>query len=333
MSVRPTVLVLGGTGFIGRALLRRLRHDGLTVRALVRNITGDTEALAHQGVELVKGDYADPHAIEDALEGVQHVFHVARAFGTCWEDYLRREVEPTRHLAEFCSLHGIALYYASSIAIYDGGRAGDVITESTPPSRQAMRINLYARAKVASEQLLTEMQHKRGLKVVVFRPGIVIGTRGSPYHQGVGAWPSSSLCCPWGGGSQRLPFVLVDDCVDAMVKALHRSDIFGESFNLVGDPCLSGNEYLDALELIAGIRIRRLRTPTWWMFARSAAKWGLQALARDPERRLPSYRYIEGLSCRASYKSDLAKRRLEWTPVPDVAKLIERGIAVPVGER
>ena len=48
---------------------------------------------------------------------------------------------------------------------------------------------------------------------------------------------------------------------------------------------------------------------------------------------MPSYRYIEGLSCRASYKPDLAKQCLEWTPAADAALLIERGIAVPVGER
>ena len=329
----PTVLVLGGTGFIGRALIKRLRQDGLAVRALVRDTTGQAALLAHQGIELATGDFTDPRSVGAALDGIQHVFHLARGAGSTWDDYLRLDVEPTRRLAELCCARGIGLYYTSSIAIYDGGRAGDVITESTPPSGQAMRINLYARAKVANERLLAEMHRKRGLNVVVFRPGIVIGAGGSPYHPGVGAWPSSSLCHPWGDGRQRLPFVLVDDCADAMVRALHQSGIAGESFNLVGDPCLSGHEYLDALERIAGTRIRRVRMPTWWLFARSAAKWGLQTLAHAPERRMPSYRYIEGLSCRASYKPDLAKQRLEWTPAADATLLIERGIAVAVGEK
>ena len=326
----PTVLVLGGTGFIGRALITRLRQQELGVRALVRDPSGPAGSLARQGVDLVKGDIIETRTVAAALEGVQHVYHLARGSGSTWDDHLQTDVEPTRRLAEICCARGIRLYYASSIAIYDGGRASDVITESTPPSRAAMRISFYVRAKMASERLLARMHSERGLDVVVFRPGIVIGAGGNPFHPGVGTWPSPSLCHPWSDGDHGLPFVLVDDCADAMVRALHIADIGGQSFNLVGEPCLSGNGYLDALERVASSRIGRVRWPTWWLFSRSAAKWGLQTLARSPGRRMPSYRYIDGLSCRASYRSDLAKQRLGWEPTADADLLIEKGVVAPV---
>ena len=332
VPARATVLVLGGTGFIGRALVKRLCRDGHAVRALVRNTAGRAESLARDGVELVQGDFTDTGCVEAALEGVQQVVHLARGPGSSWADCLRLGVEPTQRLAELCAARGISLYYSSSIAIYDGGCAGEVITESTPPSRAAMRINLYARAKVACELLLARLHIERGLNVVVFRPGIVIGVGGSPFHPGVGNWPSASVCQLWGDGHHHLPFVLVDDCADAMARALHTSGIAGQSFNLVGEPCLSGNAYLDALEHTAGTRIKRVRLPAWWLFSRSAAKWGLQTLARNPARRMPSYRYIDGLSCRASYSADLAKKRLAWAPAADAATLIARGIVVPGSE-
>jgi len=331
VPARPTVLVLGGTGFIGRALIKRLLRDGLSVRALVRDTGGRAALLASQGVDLVKGDFTQAATLEAALEGIQHVYHLARGYGSSWEDHLLHDVQPTARLAELCCARGITLYYTSSIAIYDGGHAGELITESTPPSAAAMRISSYARAKVAIERLLADLHRERGLQVVVFRPGIVIGEGGSPYHPGVGAWPSPTVCQPWGGGHQRLPFVLVDDCADAMVCALHTPEIAGLSFNLVGDPCLSGHEYLNALEPAAGIQVRRVSMPTWWLFSRSTVKWGLQTLARAPERRMPSYGYIEGLSCRAFYSADLAKQRLGWKPVADAAKLIEHGITFAVG--
>ena len=335
VPARATVLVLGGTGFIGRALVGRLQSDGLAVRALVRDTAGRAESLARDGVELVHGDFTDTRCVEAALEGIRHVVHLVhltRGAGSTWADCLRLDVEPTRRLAELCAARGIALYYSSSIAIYDGGRATDVITESTPPSSAAMRISLYARAKITCEQLLAQMHRERGLAVVVFRPGIVIGTGGNPLHPGVGAWPSASVCQLWGDGRHGLPFVLVDDCADAMARGLHTAGIAGQSFNLVGAPCLSGNAYLDALERIGGTRIGRVRLPTWWLFTRSAAKWGLQTLARNSARRLPSYGYIDGLSCRASYSADLAKNRLAWAPAADAATLIERGIVVPGSE-
>jgi len=328
----PTVLVLGGTGFLGRALVKRLLQDGMVLRALVRDLSGRAQWLAHQGVELVKGDIADTASVEASLDGIQHVYHLARGSGPAWNDYLRLDVEPTRRLADHCCARGIGLYYTSSIAIYDGGHAGQVINESTPASPASMRLNVYARAKVANERLLAEMHRVRGLNVVVFRPGIVIGGGGSPRHPGVGAWPNPSTCRPWGGGGHRLPFVLVDDCADAMVRALHVAGIAGESFNLIGEACLSGNEYLDALERIAGIRIKRLPLPAWRIFAQSVAKWGIKLLTGRAEHPLPSYRYCEGLSCRATYVADLAKRRLGWVAAADATVMIERGIAVPVAE-
>jgi hypothetical protein len=101
---------------------------------------------------------------------------------------------------------------------------------------------------------------------------------------------------------------------------------------MVGDPCLSGQEYLDALERVAGIKVRRLPTPPWRLFAEDIAKWGIKTLARNPERRRPSYSYYEGLSCRALYAPDRSKQRLGWQPTADAAVLIQQGIAVPAAE-
>lgn len=320
-----TVLVLGGTGFIGRALVKRLLQDGLRLRALIRETSGQAKLLAEQGVELVHGDITDTASLEAALDGIQHVYHLARATGHAWEDYLRLDIEPTRRLAELCCVRGIGLYYTSSIAIYDGGHASEVITETTPPSRASMRLNVYARAKVANEKLLTDMHRERGLKVVVFRPGIVIGPGVSPRHPGVGAWPDPATCRPWGGGNHPLPFVLVSDCADAMARALQVPGIGGETFNLVGEPCLTGNGYLDALERKHRVKIKRRPLPAWLLFAQSVVKWAFRVLASKPENPLPSYRYCDGLSCRARYLGDSAKRRLGWAPASEASVLIERG--------
>lgn len=328
----PTVLVLGGTGFLGRALVQRLLRDGVALRVLVRDLSGQSQSLARAGVELVQGDLCDSASVEAALDGVQHVYHLARGSGPSWSDYLRFDVEPTRRLADLCCTRGIALYYTSSIAIYDGGRQGERITEATPPSPASMRLNVYARAKAANEQLLADMQRHRGLKVVVFRPGIVIGIGGDPRHPGVGAWPHPSSCRPWGGGRHHLPFVLVDDCADAMARVLQLPTMAGKSFNLVGDAGLSGHDYLDALEHLAGVKIRRQPFPAWQLFAQSVVKWGVRVLTGQAEHPLPSYRYCDGLSCRATYVAEQAKQSLGWRPTDDPAALIERGLAAALAE-
>lgn len=324
----PTVLVLGATGFIGRALVQRLQADGTPLRALVRSLSGRAETLARQGLHLMQGDITATASVEAALGGIQHVVHLARSAGPTWDDYRHGDVEPTRRLAELCCTRGITLHYLSSIAIYDGDDANRTINETSAPSPASLRLNPYARAKVANEHLLAALQRQRGLQVVVYRPGIVIGPGGNPRHPGVGAWPTPTVCRPWGGGHHRLPFVLVDDCADALASALHTPPAAGASFNLVGDAGLTGNQYLDALQSLAGTVIRRAPWPAWRLFAQSVVKWGLGTLrGAAPRPGLPSYRYCDGLSCRAAYSNQQAKRQLGWAPVADPALLIERGIA------
>jgi nucleoside-diphosphate-sugar epimerase len=327
----PTVLVLGGTGFIGRALVRRLRRAGLGVRAVVRDTRGQALTLAAEGAEVVRGDLTDLASVESALTGIRHVYHLARGFGRAWDDYLRLDVQPTQALAEVCAARGIQLLYTSSIAIYDGGDASAVITEETPPSAANMRVNIYSRAKVENERRLLELHRSRALDAIIFRPGIVIGDGGSPYHWGIGAWPYNSICRLWGDGNQVLPFVLVEDCADAMVRALHGAHA-GKSFNLVGERCLTGNDYLDELEQIAGIKVQRLPVASWRLFGEDIIKWGIKIVGRAAEIRRPSYRYYEGLSCRARYLPDQTKSELGWRPVADRASLIDQGIRVPVAQ-
>ena len=327
-STSPTVLVLGATGFIGQALIRQLRHAGLGTRALVRSSSTKAAMLAQQGVELMVGDFTDPVSLDAALVGIQHVYHLARASGTTWDDYLRNDVTPTRLLAERCAAQNIWLYYASSIAIYHGGRDGDVIDEATPPCPDALRVNAYARAKAENETQLRTLHRERGLKALIFRPGMVIGAGGSLYPSGVGAWPSETLCRPWGGGGQPLPFVLVDDCAAAMVLAIQIDGLAGESFNLVGDAALTGNAYLDALERATGVTIRRAPLPAWWLYARSITKWMALKLLGKASGESPTYRYFDGLARRGSFSAAHAKHRLGWASATDTAVLIDQGILV-----
>ena len=120
---------------------------------------------------------------------------------------------------------------------------------------------------------------------------------------------------------------------DGMVRAMKAppAQVNGETFNLVGEPCLSGGEYLDAFERLAGIKVRRLPVPPWRRFVEDIAKYGLKTVA-GAERYRPSYDYYVGMSCRARYSPEKAKRSLGWTPSADPAHLVDRGIAVPVAE-
>lgn len=96
---RPsTVLVVGGTGFIGRALVKRLLADGHGVRVLTRSASSAPFALRNLPVEIVSGHHGDEACVREALAGIEVVYHLAKCEGRKWQDYLDGDVAPTRVL-------------------------------------------------------------------------------------------------------------------------------------------------------------------------------------------------------------------------------------------
>lgn len=325
-----TVLVLGGTGFIGQALVKRLREAGYGVRMIARSPDSVSAEIKQLGVSVVRGDLADTSSIESAMSGIKQVYHLARGTGETWDDYLKTDVEPTRRLAELCLAKGVErLYYTSSIAIYYAGRHASTITEETPPHDAVLRLNIYPRAKVEIEKLLLDMHRTKRLGVVIFRPGIVLGPGGNPLHWGIAGWPFNSVPRLYGDGNSPLPIVLVDDCADAMVRAQDVPGIEGESFNIIGEPVITAQQYLDELERAAGVKFNRVATSSARYFVEDVGKYVIKAIGRDPAAKVPSYYNSDSRSCAARFDSTRARERLGWAPTTDREKVIEQGIVLP----
>jgi nucleoside-diphosphate-sugar epimerase/predicted dehydrogenase len=328
------ILVLGGTGFIGRELVRRLIGAGLPVRALVRSQAGiPAELRAAPNLECVVGDLASDADLMRAMAGVETVFHLARAHVKSWADYQEFEIEATRRVAECALARGVKrfIYTGTIDSYYAGSRAG-TITEETPLDPRIERRNLYARAKAASEEVLTRMHRERGLPLVIVRPGIVIGRGGSPFHWGAGMWWNDAVCQIWGDGKSKLALVLVEDVAAGLIAAMKTPGIEGRSFNLVGGPLLTAREYLDELDRAGGIRIQRHATPIARFYLTDLMKWMVKTAVRHPERRLPSYRDWESRTGRAVFDCSAAKAVLGWKPVGDREELVRLGIVEPFKE-
>lgn len=330
--LRPTVLVTGGTGFIGQSTVLALRRKGYGVRVLSRARSLPPELQAAD-VELLTGRLTRPETIERALDGIEHCIHLARSHGHTWADYRRFDVDGTRNLAEASARRGLRRFvYASSIVVYDAGRADAIIKDDTAPDSDVASSQAYARSKAMCEQMLREMHASDGFPVVIVRPGIVVGGASNPRHWGVGMWPHHSVCEIWGAGESPLPLVLVDDVADAIVRCIETDGVEGESFNLVDDPLLTAHDYLDEMERACGFRIERHPTPIWKFFATDILKWAIKSLIRHPERQRPSLKAWSARRVAARFDCSKAKRLLGWKPTENRITLVERGIAAPVRE-
>jgi len=336
-GAKANILVLGGTGFIGKELVRQLVAEGRGVRVLVRSAAGLPEGLRAQ-VECQSGNLQEREALLGAMDGIDCVVHLARAHVKTWAEYQKLEIDATRLVGECALQAGVKrLVYAGTIDSYYTGKRGSTITEATPLDPHIARRNLYARAKALSEAALTQMHRERKLPLVIVRPGIVIGRGGSPFHWGVGMWWHDAVCQIWGQGNNKLPLVLVEDVASGLIAAIDTPSIEGRSFNLVADQNtnaqgLSAQEYLDELDRVGHMRIQRYATPILHFYLLDMLKWMVKVAVRHPERQMPSYRDWKSRTQQARFDSTAAKIVLGWKPVSEQGELVRKGIEEPLRE-
>ncbi len=331
------IVVLGGTGFIGRRVVQGLLGRGTPVTAVVRRTQGLPPALleaARDGrLRLVKGSLEDRASLAAAFQGAQTVLHLATGGGDTWEKVQRSMVQGSKGAAEEAMAQGVGRFvYVSSIAaLYGGPDAGTAVLEDsleTDPQPEAR--DVYSRGKAETERALVALQRERGLPLVIARPGVVLG-EGTPFqHSGFGLWVRDNHCVGWGLGENPLPLVTADDVAEALVRiALHEGDdLHGKALNLCGRPSLSAREVVDELRKSTGRDLHFHPRPLWFSQILEIGKWVVKKAGRRPGTVFPSYRDLKARALVPAIPSRTAREVLGWSPVEDREGLLDRTVRI-----
>ncbi|MFW2589665.1 NAD-dependent epimerase/dehydratase family protein [Sagittula sp. SSi028] len=326
---QPTAMVIGGTGFIGRALTRRLVELGQDVRVVSRGRSGPFPDLPDQ-VETVPVDLYDLDALTQAMQGIDTVYNLARAMTDTWEDALIHDVGVATRIGMACEQAGVKrLVYTGTIASYDMSDPAVTITEATGFPEDMTDRNMYARSKAECERQLLKLHAERGLPVTIARPGIVVGAGGPLQHWGIGRWHGAGAVRIWGHGRNILPFVLNDDIADGLI-AMGQADaplVDGQSFNLIGEPMMSARDYFDAIHAELGARIRVFTGNLDVFYASDAVKYYLKkhALRRTGLVR-PSRADWQSRAHFSPFDNSRPKAVLGWQPETDRNRFVQRAI-------
>ena len=164
------VLVTGGTGFLGRAVVRELRGRGSRVRVLARRQPAEWHRM--EGVDYVTGDLASD--LDAAvLDGVSTVVHCAAATSGGWDEHQAASIDATGHLLDGMAAAGCRrLIHVSSIAVVDEPRGP--ISESSPYVEDPRGSGPYVWGKLESERLARHRGEELEIDVTVVRPGAII---------------------------------------------------------------------------------------------------------------------------------------------------------------
>ena len=322
----PKVMVIGGTGFIGRNLTRALVAKGHDVRVVSRGRHGPFDDIADH-VETVGVDLTDAAALQAAMTGIDVVFNLAKSIDTTWDGALAQDVGTAVRVAEAALAAGVKrLVYTGTIASYDMSDPKLTITEQTGFGDITHR-NLYARSKAECETRLLALHRDKGLPLVIARPGIVVGSGGPLQHWGIGRWHGAGAVRLWGNGRNLLPFVLVDDVSDGLIRMMDAPGILGQSFNLTGEPMLTARDYFAAIQTRLGARIRLSSGSLRAMWLADGIKYTLKraALGRKDGVR-PSLADWQSRGHLARFDNRAPKAVLGWQPQADREVFLDNAV-------
>jgi nucleoside-diphosphate-sugar epimerase len=237
------VLVIGGAGYIGSALLPRLLDKGYHVRLLDLLLYGTdpiNEWLIHPNLEIMRADFRQVEKVVQALHGMDAVIHLGGLVGDsacALNEELTLEINlmATRMIAEVAKGSGVGRFiFTSTCSVYG---ANDQMLDERSELRP---VSLYARSKIASERVLLKLADD-SFAPVILRLSTIYGLSGRPRFDLVINLLTAKAVVDHEitifGGTQCRPFLHVDDAARAIASVLEaplqivRNQIFNVGSN------------------------------------------------------------------------------------------------------
>jgi uncharacterized protein YbjT (DUF2867 family) len=233
------ILVTGGTGFVGPAIIHALRAEGRDVRALVRRPERASNLTA-LGVELAAGDVTDPGTLKTAVDGCTHVVHLVALIKGRPDDFQRVMTIGTQNVVAAAKAAGVERFVLMS--------ALGTTDEPEVP---------YYAAKLAEEHEVIAS----GLEYTIFRPSFVFGPGGGALATFVRQVKLSPVVTVIGSGRQRSQPIWRDDVAAYFARSIEDPRAANRLFELGGPDTVSWDELYKTIARVLGKRRLLLHIP------------------------------------------------------------------------
>jgi len=231
------VLVIGGTLFIGRLLVKELVRKGHSVTVLHRKPKHDLS----RHVASIRADRNDGPALHAALAGK----HFDVVFDNVYDWQHGTTAAQVEATVQSCGDHLERYIFMSSVAAYGDGlnhHEGDALAAEDHP-------DAYIRNKANSERLLFRMHAGSGLPAVTLRPPFIYGPR-NPYYREAFFWDrlrdKRPIIIP-GDGHRLMQFVHVADLVWCALAVMENPAAVGQAFNIANAKPISQADLVEVL--------------------------------------------------------------------------------------
>jgi 2-alkyl-3-oxoalkanoate reductase len=304
------ILVTGGTGFTGKALVRRLLDLGHEVVALDYKEGLKTAELREWGARVIIGSVTDATVVRQAMEGVEVVHHLAAAFREMNVPdtyYWEVNVQGTRNVLDEALKQGVRkLVYCSTCGVH-----GNI---DHPPGGEDAPIqpaDYYQRTKYEAEPLVRTF-HQRGLPAAILRPAAIYGPGDPERFLMIFRRVSRGTFPMFGNGKTLYHPLYIDNLVDAFVAAMADGVGDGEAYLIADDEYLEIEDLVKRVGRALEVEVKIPHYPVWPVVAvghvveKACRPFGITPPIFP--RRVDWYRQNR------AFKIDKAKRDLGYEP-------------------
>lgn len=316
-----TILVTGGGGFLGFALLKALKKRGYLLRTINRGHYPDLEAL---DIQVLRGDLADYPTTLEAVRGVDAIFHVAAKPGVWgpYGEYFDANVKSTMNILRAARELGVKkLVYTSSPSVTFAGEDQENVDESAPIPKNFLCA--YPETKALAEQLVLEANSPE-LATVSLRPHLIWGPGDRHLVPRVLDRARKGRLRLIGKEGNLVDAVYIDNAVDAHINAYDRltsdSKIAGKAYFIGNaEPIAMDvmiNEILRAADLPP---IRKRVSVKFALLAASFLEWVYRSFRIKSEPPLTRF-VVRQLATSHWFNPEAARRDLGYEPKVDMAE-------------
>lgn len=306
-----TVLVTGGTGFTGSALVRRLLDQGEDVRALDNQPGLFFDELKERGTDIRLGSVADAEAVDEAVDGCEVVHHLAAAFRQLDVSdayYTTVNVEGTRNVARSCLKHGVRkLVYCSTQGVH-----GHI---KQPPGDEQSPIapeDFYQYSKYEGERALGEFIDQ-GLDAVTLRPTAIYGPGDPERFLMLFRMVKKGRFLMFGSGRTFYHPVHIDNLVDAFLLAAQSGpETTGQAFLIADEKYWSLKDLVLHVARAMNTHVKILRLPFWPLYGAACV---CEAVCKPLRIAPPIFRRrVNWYRQDRAFRIEKAQRQLGYTP-------------------
>ena len=320
-----SVLVTGGTGFIGRRLVTALLEQGGRVRVLTRQPDSALQRRVWNApnLEIIGGDVTEPASLTLACAGIDTVFHLAgfahaEADGT--PDFAARHwavnAQGTFALLNAAQTAGVHCFVFLSTVKAVGDPGSRCVAEdwNAPPETP------YGRAKRAAEEQVLAIGRASAMQTVNLRPALVYGPGMQANLPRLIEAVRRGWLPPLPETGNRRSLVHVDDVVQALLLAAAHPAAAGQTYFVTDGRSYSGQELYRLIRQALGRSVPRWAIPATVLWGAARLADGVRGLIGRRERKVQIM--LDKLLGWACYDSRRITDKLGYQPLWDLQRAL-----------